>query len=262
MSSTTSSTLDRMSLAGKVAVVTGGAGAIGQVYARALAEAGAQVVLADLDAEGAERAAKSLSADGLSALGVRVDITDRASAAAMAQQAISTFGGIDILVNNAALMADIPQVDLLELPAEWFDRVMRVNVYGAIVCAGAVKASMVERGGGRIINQVSAGAFMGGGIYGVSKLALVNVTVGLARSLGPLGINVNAVAPGLVENEPGFKSLPAEHPARAALASAIPGKKSAPAEDLLGTLLLLASPAGEWINGQTISVDGGWVTRL
>lgn len=257
-----SSTLDRMSLGGRVAVITGGAGAIGQVYARALAEAGARVVLADLDAEGAERAAKSLSADGLHALGVRVDITDRDSAADMAQQAVDAFGGIDILVNNAALMADIPQVDLLDLPGEWFERVMRVNVFGAIVCARAVKASMVERGGGRIINQVSAGAFMGGGIYGVSKLALVNVTVGLARSLGPHGINVNAIAPGLVENEPGFKSLPADHPARAALASAIPGKKSAPADDLLGTLLLLASDAGVWINGQTISVDGGWVTRL
>jgi NAD(P)-dependent dehydrogenase (short-subunit alcohol dehydrogenase family) len=256
------STVDRMSLDGKVAVVTGGAGAIGQVYARALAEAGASVVLADLDGDGAERAAAALTADGLAALGVRTDITDRDSAAAMAKQAADAFGGVDILVNNAALMADIPQVDLLDLPSEWFDRVMRVNVLGAIVCTGAVKASMVERGGGRVINQVSAGAFMGGGIYGVSKLALVNVTAGLARSLGPLGINVNAIAPGLVENEPGFKSLPADHPGRAALAAGIPGKKSAPAEDLLGTLLLLASPAGEWINGQTISVDGGWVTRL
>ncbi|NUS58979.1 MAG: SDR family oxidoreductase, partial [Streptomycetaceae bacterium] len=182
--------------------------------------------------------------------------------AAMAKSAAEAFGGIDILVNNAALMAEIPQGDLLDLPAEWFDRVMRVNVFGAIVCAGAVKASMVARGGGRIVNQVSAGAFMGGGIYGVSKLALVNVTVGLARSLGPLGINVNAVAPGLVENDPAWRSLPADHPARAALAAGIPGKKSAPAEDLLGTLLLLVSPAGEWINGQTISVDGGWVSRL
>ncbi|MGW0949175.1 SDR family NAD(P)-dependent oxidoreductase, partial [Streptomyces sp. NPDC002623] len=163
-----SSTLDRMSLDGKVAVVTGGAGAIGQVYARALGEAGARVVLADLDGDGAERAAKALTSDGLRALGVRVDITDRGSAAAMAEQAVGAFGGIDILVNNAALMADIPQVDLLDLPTDWFDRVMRVNVLGAIVCAGAVKASMVERGGGRIINQVSAGAFMGGGIYGVS----------------------------------------------------------------------------------------------
>ncbi|MFC5749246.1 SDR family oxidoreductase [Actinomadura rugatobispora] len=256
------STLDRLRLDGKVAIVTGGAGAIGQVYGRALAEAGAAVALADLDGDGAERAAAALAADGFQATGVRVDITDPASAAAMAEAAVAAHGGVDILVNNAAVMAEIPQVDLLDLPPEWFDRVMRVNVLGAVQCSKAVRAPMAERGGGRIINQVSAGAFMAGGIYGISKLALVSVTAGLARSLGPLGINVNAIAPGLVENEPGMRSLPADHPARAALAAAIPGKKQAPAEDLLGTLLLLASPAGEWINGQTISVDGGWVMRL
>jgi NAD(P)-dependent dehydrogenase (short-subunit alcohol dehydrogenase family) len=254
--------VDRFRLDGKVAIVTGGGGAIGRVYGRALGESGAAVVLADINADRASQAAAELVSDGLKATGVPVDITDRDSAAAMAQQAIAFGGGIDILVNNAALMAEIPQVDILELPAEWFDRVMRVNVLGAIHCSAAVKAAMVERGGGRIINQSSAGAFMTGGIYGMSKLALVSLTAGLARTLGPLGINVNAIAPGLVENEPGFRSLPADHPARHALAAAIPGKKMAPADDLLGTLLLLASPAGEWINGQTISVDGGWIMRL
>ena len=256
------STIDRFRLDGKVAIVTGGGGAIGQVYGRALAESGASVVLADLDGEAADGAAKALAADGLAAAGVRVDITERESTAAMAQCAIDEFGGIDILVNNAAVMAEIPMVDMLDLPDEWFDRVMRVNVFGAILCTGAVKASMVERGGGRIVNQASAGAFVAGGIYGASKLALVSVTATLARSLGPLGINVNAVAPGLVENEPGYRSLPEDSPMRAALAASVPGKKSAPADDLLGALLLLVSPAGEWINGQTLSVDGGWVMRL
>jgi NAD(P)-dependent dehydrogenase (short-subunit alcohol dehydrogenase family) len=255
-------TLDRFRLDGKVAVVTGGGGAIGQLYGRALAEAGAAVALADINDEGAERAAAALEGDGLRATSVRVDITDRESAAMMAAQTVARFGGIDILVNNAALMAEIPHVDVLDISADWFDRVMRVNVLGAIHCSAAVKASMLERGGGRIINQVSAGAFMAGGIYGISKLALVSVTAGLARSLGPLGINVNAIAPGLVLNEPGMKSLPADSPMRAALAATIPGKKMALADDLLGTLILLASSAGEWINGQTISVDGGWIIRL
>ncbi|HSA50656.1 MAG TPA: SDR family oxidoreductase [Yinghuangia sp.] len=255
-------TFDRMRLDGKVAVITGGGGGIGQVYARALADAGASVVLADLDAARADEAAATLAKDGFQAIGVQADITDRAATDAMAAKATEAFGGIDILVNNAALMAEIPQVDILDLPAEWFDRVMRVNVLGAINCIASVKASMVERGGGRIINQVSAGAFHPGGIYGASKIALVNLSAGFARSLGPLGINVNAIAPGLVENDAAWRSLPADHPGRTALAAAIPGKKSAPAEDLLGVLLLLASPAGEWINGQTISVDGGWVMRL
>lgn len=255
-------TLDRFRLDGKVAIVTGGGGAIGQIYARALAEAGAAVALADLNAEAAEKAAARLASDGFTAVAVTVDITQRESTVAMAARTVEALGGIDILVNNAALMAEIPQVNVLDLPDEWFDRVMRVNVLGALHCVAAVKPHMVERGGGRIINQVSAGAFMGGGIYGMSKIALVNATAGLARSLGPLGINVNAIAPGMVDNEPGLRSLPADSPHRAAMAAAIPGKKTAPADDLLGALLLLASDAGVWINGQTFSIDGGWIIRL
>jgi NAD(P)-dependent dehydrogenase (short-subunit alcohol dehydrogenase family) len=254
--------IDRFRLDEKVAIVTGGGGAIGQVYGRALAEAGAAVVLADVNGENAERAAGALRDGGASVLGVRVDITDRASAEAMAAAAIEEFGGVDILVNCAALMAEIPFGDLLDVTADLFDAVMRVNVLGAIHCSASVKASMLERGGGRIINQVSAGAFMPGGLYGISKIGLVNVTATLATTLGPLGINVNAIAPGLVMNDPGYRSLAEDSPLRAAIAAGIPGKKTAPAEDLVGALLLLASDAGAWINGQTISVDGGWIIRL
>jgi NAD(P)-dependent dehydrogenase (short-subunit alcohol dehydrogenase family) len=256
------SALDRFRLDGKVAVVTGGCGAIGQVFVRALAEAGAAVVVTGTKGDAAEGVAEALVKDGHRATGVQVDITDRDSTTAMAEHAIDAFGGIDILVNNAALMTEIPRVDLVDLSAEWFDRVMRVNVLGAIQCSSAVKASMIERGGGRIVNIVSAGAFQPGGIYGASKLALVSVTATLAQRLGPQGINVNALAPGLVENEPGLRSLPADHPVRAAFVSAIPGKKQAPADDLVGALLLLTSSAGDWINGQTLSIDGGFVMRL
>jgi NAD(P)-dependent dehydrogenase (short-subunit alcohol dehydrogenase family) len=255
-------TTDRFRLDGKVAIVTGGAGGIGRVYGRALAEAGASVVLADLDGGGAEEAAAKLAADGLPAIGVRVDITDPEAASAMASAAAERFGGVDILVNNAALMSEIPRTTLTELPVEWFERVLRVNVMGAVVCTKAVKASMIERGGGRVINQASAGAFIPGGIYGVSKLALVSVTADLARELGPHGINVNAIAPGLVEDDAGFRSLGKDDPMRRAIAAAVPGKKAAPPSDLVGALLLLASPAGDWINGQVLSVDGGWIMRL
>jgi NAD(P)-dependent dehydrogenase (short-subunit alcohol dehydrogenase family) len=256
------SAINSFMLDGKVAIVTGGAGGIGRVYGRALAEAGASVVLADLDGDAATQEASKLAADGHRAIGVQVDITDPAAAAAMAATTIERFGGIDILVNNAALMAEIPRSTLTELPIEWFERVMRVNVMGAVVCTKAVKASMIERGWGRVINQVSAGAFQAGGIYGVSKLALVSVTADLARELGPRGVNVNAIAPGLVEDDAGFRALAREDPIRAAIAAAVPGKKMAPPSDLVGALLLLASPAGDWINGQTLSVDGGWIMRL
>lgn len=255
-------TTELFDLTGKVAVITGGAGGIGTVYGKALAEAGASVVLADLDEEAAHKEAKQLESEGHSAIGVRVDVTDPDSATAMAIAAIDRFGGIDILINNAALMSEIPRVPLLDLPTEWFERILRVNVMGAVVCARAVRDSMVERGGGRIINGCSAGAFIPGGIYGISKYALHSVTANLAMELGHQSINVNAIAPGLVENDAALRSLPEDDPMRGALMAMIPGKKTAPGGDLVGTLLLLCSKAGDWINGQTISVDGGWTRRL
>jgi NAD(P)-dependent dehydrogenase (short-subunit alcohol dehydrogenase family) len=109
---------------------------------------------------------------------------------------------------------------------------------------------------------VSGGAFRPGGVYGVSKLGLVSLTATLASELGPRGINVNAIAPGFVADEAGYESLGKDSPMRAAILAAVPGKKEGPPDDLVGTLLLLASSAGDWINGQTISVDGGWIMRL
>lgn len=249
-------------LTDKVAIITGGAGGIGTVYGRALANAGASIVLADLNGDAAEDEAARLVGDGFSAIGVHVDITDPESATAMAAAATAWFGGIDILVNNAALMSEIPKLPLLDIPTDWFERIMRVNVMGAVVCTRSVRDSMIERGGGRIINGSSAGGFTPGGIYGISKYALHSVTVNLALELGRHGINVNSIAPGLVENDAAFRSLAADDPMRNILRTMIPGKKSGPSEDLVGTLLLLCSKAGEWINGQTISVDGGWVKRL
>jgi NAD(P)-dependent dehydrogenase (short-subunit alcohol dehydrogenase family) len=250
-------------LTGKVAVITGGAGDIGRVYARALCEAGGKVVLADVKGELAARAAAVLEADGFRATGVAVDVTDAGSAQAMAAAAVEAFGGIDILINNAAIMVDLPQFGLSNMPANEWDRVMNVNVKGPLLCIQAVVPSMTERGGGRIINGLSAGGFMKmGGVYGVSKLALHALTANLASELGPLGINVNAIAPGLIESDSGYASLPKDSPMRAGLEMTIPGKKSGPPEDLIGTLLLLCSRAGDWINGQSISVDGGWIMRL
>jgi NAD(P)-dependent dehydrogenase (short-subunit alcohol dehydrogenase family) len=254
--------IERFSLDGKVAIVTGGAGGCGQEYGRGLTGAGAQVVLADLDGEKAKEAAAELTAQGREAIGVQVDITDPDAAAAMAQAAVDAFGGIDILINNAALMAEIPRASILDLPLDWFERVMRVNLMGALVCTRAVVPSMVERGGGRIINQVSGGAFIPGGVYSISKLALVSLTTVLASELGPRGINVNAIAPGFVQDDAGYRSLGKEDPMRAAILAAVPGKKEGPPDDLVGTILLLASQAGDWVNGQTISVDGGWIMRV
>ena len=189
-------------LTDKVAIVTGAApGGIGEAYARALAEAGARVVVADVRGDEVRETAGRLSADGHTSVAAEVDITDPESAAAMAEIAKTEFGGIDVLVNNAALMMQIPRVPLSEFPLDWWDRVMKVNVAGALICIQAVVPTMIERGGGSIINQSSAGAFYNWAPYGVSKLALVGLTYGLARELGKHNIRVNAIAPGSMQSQ-------------------------------------------------------------
>jgi NAD(P)-dependent dehydrogenase (short-subunit alcohol dehydrogenase family) len=253
---------DLFDLTGKVAVITGGAGGIGVVYAEALAEAGASVVVADLEADAAAATAEGLAAKGYAVTSTPVDVRSGDSTVAMAQAAVDAFGGVDILVNNAAIMVDLPPYGLSNMPVDDWDRVIDVNLRGPLLCTQAVVPAMEARGGGRIVNGLSAGAFMPGGIYGVSKFALHGLTLNLASELGGRGINVNAIAPGLVENESGYAALPKGSPFRDAIAATIPGKPSGPPEDLVGTLLLLCSRAGSWITGQTILVDGGWITRL
>jgi len=249
------------SLDGKVAIVTGGAGGIGSEYGRALGEAGAAVVLADVNAEGAIAAASELEARGLRATGVAVDVTSEESAAGMAARTLEAFGGIDILVNNAALMAEPPQVSLLEYPLDWWNRVLAVNLTGALLCSRACVPAMIERGGGKIINQSSGGAFVNWRPYGISKLALVALTYGLARDLGEHRINVNAIAPGAIETDAALSMFPVGHPWRERMHELTPIKLAAQPRDLFGALLFLASPASDWVTGQCLNVDGGWVMR-
>ncbi|MFH0810184.1 MAG: SDR family oxidoreductase [Pseudomonadota bacterium] len=249
-------------LKGKVAIVTGAAGGIGQAYARALAQAGAAVVVADLNEKGAHEVAAKLSGAGLRAIAVGVDITRPESAANMAARAKEAFGGVDILVNNAALMAEVPMTKMATYPMDWWDRVMKVNVAGALICSQAVIPSMRERGGGKIINQSSGGAFEPKNVYGVSKLALIGLTVALARELGRHKINVNAIAPGAIDTEAGFKVAPKDSPFRAMMQEKTAMQSLGSPEDLCGALLFLASPASNYMTGQCLNVDGGWIMRL
>jgi NAD(P)-dependent dehydrogenase (short-subunit alcohol dehydrogenase family) len=218
-------------------------------------------VVADIDGDGASAVAAQLIDDGLSATGVRVDITDPESTKAMARAAGDAFGGVDILVNNAALMAEITQMPLADFSLEEWNRVLAVNLTGAFLCTQAVVPSMRERGGGRIVNQASGGAFMPVNVYGVTKLALVGLTAALARELGPSKIAVNAIAPGFVESGAGLSIAPEGSPFRERLKTVVAMREVGQPTDLVGPLLLLVSSAGDWITGQTLSVDGGWVMR-
>lgn len=248
-------------LDGKVAIVTG-AGArehsIGRAYALALAQAGAKVAVADISGEGAAGVAAEI---GDNAIGIAVDITDRASTMAMAQQVEAAFGGIDILVNNAALMVDIgwsPASVIGE--AEW-NRALAVNLTGALNCTQAVLPAMKARGGGRIVNQLSAGAFPAQTVYGVTKVALLGLTTTLAKELGPDGITVNAIAPGMTTSAAGLSLTPPDSPLVQAVASRTPIHHMADPDELCGPLLMLVSDAGRWMTGQVLNVDGGWVMR-
>ena len=252
------------SLNEKVAIVTGAAtGGIGEAYAKALAEAGAAVVCADVNGDGAAAVAGDIVANGgTPLLGLRVDITDDESVKAMVQRAVDEFGGLDILVNNAALMASLVSYgSSLDYPKEVWDQAFSVNVTGAWNCSRAAVPEMVKRGGGSIVNQSSIGAFPAEGVYGITKVAVIGLTTTLARELGPLGINVNAIAPGLTQSIAGKSLTGDDSPyyqmmkTRAALSEHVRGEPS----ELCGALLLFVSPAGSWITGQVMVVDGGIV---
>jgi NAD(P)-dependent dehydrogenase (short-subunit alcohol dehydrogenase family) len=250
------------SLEGKVALVTGAAGGIGRAYATALGEAGASVVLADLKGDEARMAAEELTTRGIRAVGVDVDVASEESVGAMADSANDAFGGIDILVNNAGLMAELPQDSLIDYPLDWWNRVFEVNLTGALICCRACVPSMIARGGGKIINQSSGGAFVNGKPYGISKLALLGLTYGLARDLGEHRINVNAIAPGPILTEAALSMVPLEDPWRTQHRELTPIKMDGLPADLCGALVFLASSASDWMTGQCLSVDGGWIMRF
>jgi len=246
------------SLEGHVALVTGAAGGIGSAYSRGLAEAGAAVALADIRADDASRVADALVADGHSALGVALDVTSPDSWAHATEQVNAKLGGLDILVNNAALMAEITTSDMLEISIEEWDRVHRVNLTGPLLGIRAAVPYMRERGWGKIINQSSGGAFLGGGPYRSAKLALHSMTVGFARQLAPWGIRVNAIAPGHINSEAGRR---ASAGFREKIAAEIPLGVLEP-EELVGGLVFLASPASDKVTGQILRVDGGWIMQV
>lgn len=245
-----------MRLAGKVAIVTGGARHIGAVYARKLAAEGAAVVIADV-LDSAE-VVDQIEKQGGKAKALKVDVSREAETDRMAAETVKAFGRIDILVNNAAIFIDIQRRPFHEISAEEWDRISAVNIKGPFLCAKAVFPQMKQQRSGKIINISSSTVFWGTPMflhYVASKSALIGMTRALAREVGEYGMCVNAIAPGLVEHE--GQSAPRELTEFQLKVRSL--KRVETPEDLLGVLVYLASPDSDFVTGQTLLIDGGSV---
>jgi len=239
---------------GKVAIVTGAAGGIGEAYARSLAAEGASVVVADLDTERGEKVASDIGGAF-----VRVDVADPGSTEALAAATVERFGGIDYLVNNAAIYAGMKLSTLLYVDWEYFQRFMSVNMHGALLCVRACWQAMVARGGGAIVNQSSTAAWMYGGYYGLAKVGVNGLTQQLATELGHAGIRVNAIAPGPIDTEATRTTVP--EALLADMVKRLPLARLGTTDDLVGLCLFLLSDEARWITGQIFNVDGGQIFR-
>ena len=246
----------------RVAIVTGAAQGIGATYAKALAEAGAKVVVSDvLDAT---PVAQIIEQAGGEAVATETDVSDPAAVEAMVATAVERFGRLDILVNNAAVFATIELKPFTEIDVEEWDRVMAVNVRGPFLCARAAVPEMRKNAYGRIINIASGTVFKGTPQflhYVTSKGAVVALTRSLAREVGVDGICVNTLAPGLVMSEGVRRHRTMLGDMSDVIVASRAIKREEEPEDLIGPLLFLASEGARFTTGQVIVVDGGSVTH-
>lgn len=244
----------------KVAIVTGAAGGIGEAYARALAAEGAKVVVADRDVDRGEATATSIIEAGSGdAVFVEVDVGSPESTRAMADATVAHFGGIDHLVNNAAIYGDMAFDLLLTVDWEYYQRFMDVNMNGALLCTRACFEHLTARGGGSIVNQSSTAAWLYSGFYGLAKVGVNGLTQQLAHELGGRSIRINAIAPGPTDtaatrNQVGETMVQS-------LVKGLALKRPGRPEDLVGMCLFLLSDEASWVTGQIFNVDGGQVFR-
>lgn len=256
-------------LSGKTAIVTGAAAGIGFGIAYRLAEAGASVVISDINEEGAKEAAEKLKSGGFKASFIVGDISKADDAAVMVKHAVDTFGGLDILVNNAGIY---PNVLVMEMSDEDWDKVIDVNLKGVYHCTKAAAAQMIEQGkGGKIINVTSIDALhpssVGLAHYDASKHGVWGFTKNVALELAPHGITINAIAPGGIQT-PGVKAsqskvkLPKgvdmDQMLKAFMARIPLGRMGEP-DDIGKVALFLASDASSYMTGSQIVVDGGYL---
>lgn len=250
--------LDQMKLDGKVAVVTGGGRGIGEGAALALAEAGADVVLASRNEENLARVAEEIRGLGRQSLIVPTDVSCRDQIDAMVARTVETFGKLDILVNNAGMNIRVPSIEYRE---EDWDKVLNVNLKAVFLCCQAAGRPMMRQGGGKIINVASMTSVVGIPTipaYCSSKGAVVQLTKTLAVEWASHHINVNAVGPGFIETD--LTGPLRKDPERSNwILGRIPMGRWGRSDDLKGAFVFLASPASDYVTGTVLFVDGGWL---
>lgn len=243
-----------MRLAGKVAIITGGAGGIGFAAAETFAREGAKVAIADFDSDLGNAKANELQAKEHEAAFFQVDVSDRDSVENMVQKVLEYFGDIDILVNNAGITRDAM---LSKMTFEDFQRVIEVNLSGVFHCTQAVLPTLAAKGSGRIINTSSVSGVYGNigqTNYAATKAGVVGMTKTWAKELGRKGINVNAVAPGFIKT--GMTEKVPEKVIEQ-MKQVVPLGRLGDAEDIANAYLFLASDESKYVNGTTLHVDGG-----
>lgn len=247
-----------MRLKNKVAIVTGGAQGIGKAYALRLAKEGAMLVIADiLDGEGV---VLQITSNGGKALALHVDVSDEHSTLEMARKTVDQYGSIDILINNAAIFATLETKPFFELTTQEWDDVMRVNVKGPFLCCKAVYPQMKKQGKGKIINAATGAFFKGLPLflhYVTSKGGIIAMTRSLAREVGDDGICVNAIAPGYTVTDALKDASIHDEAFINAIVKSRCFKRHEVPEDIVGTVVFLASDDSDFLTGQTIVVDGG-----
>jgi NAD(P)-dependent dehydrogenase (short-subunit alcohol dehydrogenase family) len=251
--------LDRFSLAGQVGIVTGGGQGLGKVFCHAFAEAGADVVVAELNPVTGSATAEEICAKGCRCLSIETDVRQRESIDAMVERTLAEFGKIDFLMNNAGIVKWDPAENVAE--EDWHD-VMRVNLDGVFFCSQAVGQHMIARRSGRIVNIASMSGLIvnrpqAQASYNTSKAAVIHLTKSLASEWAPYNVRVNAIAPGYMATpmaQPFF-----DDPEYGGMwIDAIPMKRPGQPEELGPVAVFLASEASSYVTGATIVVDGGY----
>jgi NAD(P)-dependent dehydrogenase (short-subunit alcohol dehydrogenase family) len=246
-------------ITGKTAVVTGGGAGLGEAAAKALADAGASLVLCGRKQEALERVASEIESAGGRALSIVADVTKRADVEQMAEKAEKAYGKVDILVNNAGINIVKP---FLKLTEEEWDSVMNTNLKGCFYCCRAFGKGMVERKSGSIINIVSVfgrTGFMNISPYIASKGAIVQLTKALAVEWGRHNVRVNAIAPSYMKTDMARRDIESDERVLQFNLSKIPMRRGGEPNELGGAVVFLASEASSFVTGETIAVDGGWL---